>query len=245
MRTAQLFGFLALAILVTALVGLFGPDDEPVTVMAAYRPPILELTTATTETTQPTTTVARTQPEREPDVDALGVPTGDLLMTTTTVALPDEASAKAPSPNPAPPATQPRAVATTPTTTTTTPPPEAESGPSPDFESQFASKINGFRSDNGLSNLSRDGSLDSRARGWAEQMFGNGGLSHSDLGSLLPPWSAAGENVGMGGSVDGVFDALVGSSGHKANMLGDYTHFGVGVWVDASGTIWTAHVFTR
>ena len=243
MRIAPLFGFVAFAILVTALVGLFGSDEEPATVEAAYRPPVLELTTVTTETTQPTTTVITSPPvDREPDVDALGVPVGELLVTTTTVTLPSEASAKAPSSKPAPPATQPRAV-TAPTTTV--PPPEAESGPNADVEAGFASKINSFRSDNGLGELSRDGSLDSRARGWAEQMAGNGGLSHSDLGSLLPPWSAAGENVGKGGSVNGLFDALVGSSGHKANMLGDYTNFGVGVWVDSSGTIWTAHVFTR
>jgi uncharacterized protein YkwD len=76
-------------------------------------------------------------------------------------------------------------------------------------------------------------------------MAGDGGLSHSNLGSLVPPWSAAGENVGMGGSVKAVFSALAGSSGHRANMLGDYTHFGVGVWVDSDGVIWTAHVFTR
>jgi uncharacterized protein YkwD len=76
-------------------------------------------------------------------------------------------------------------------------------------------------------------------------MAEQGDLSHSKLASLLPPWSAAAENVGMGGSVKGVFNSLAGSSGHKTNMLGDYTHLGVGVWVDGSGTIWTAHIFTR
>jgi uncharacterized protein YkwD len=76
-------------------------------------------------------------------------------------------------------------------------------------------------------------------------MAGNGDLSHSDLSSLLPPWSAAGENVGVGGSVKGIFGALADSSGHRANMLGDFTHFGIGVWVDSEGRIWTAHVFTR
>jgi uncharacterized protein YkwD len=118
-------------------------------------------------------------------------------------------------------------------------------GPSAEFEGQFVSRINGLRSDNGLGALTRDGSLDSRARSWAEKMAGDGGLSHSDLGSLLPPWSAAAENVGMGGSVKSIFGALAGSSGHRANMLGDYSHVGVGVWVDSDGAIWTAHVFTR
>ncbi|MGA8039539.1 MAG: CAP domain-containing protein, partial [Acidimicrobiia bacterium] len=62
---------------------------------------------------------------------------------------------------------------------------------------------------------------------------------------LLPPWSAAGENVGTGGSVGSIFDALVGSSGHRANMLGDYTHMGVGVFVDGAGRLWAVHLFTR
>ncbi len=75
-------------------------------------------------------------------------------------------------------------------------------------------------------------------------MAGQGSLSHSDLGRFLPPWSAAGENVGMGGSVSSLFDALKASPGHRANMLGGYTHFGVGVWVDGSGNLWTTHIFT-
>jgi uncharacterized protein YkwD len=54
-----------------------------------------------------------------------------------------------------------------------------------------------------------------------------------------------GENVGVGGSVSSIFGGLTNSAGHNANMLGDFTHFGVGVWVDASGAIWTTHVFTR
>lgn len=73
----------------------------------------------------------------------------------------------------------------------------------------------------------------------------NGSLDHSDIGSLLPPWNAAGENIGVGGSVAVIFDALVGSSGHRANMLDDWTHMGIGVWRDSDGNLWTCHVFTR
>jgi uncharacterized protein YkwD len=28
-------------------------------------------------------------------------------------------------------------------------------------------------------------------------------------------------------------------------MVGDYTHLGVGVWVDSSGKLWTVHLFAR
>lgn len=112
-------------------------------------------------------------------------------------------------------------------------------------ESDFASKINSFRKSNGLATLSRDSSLNSYARSWAKKLAQSGGLSHSNIGSLLPPWSAVGENVGTGGSVQGIFDALKASSGHRSNMLGNFTHFGVGVYQDSNGTLWTAHVFTR
>lgn len=76
-------------------------------------------------------------------------------------------------------------------------------------------------------------------------MAGSGELSHSDLGRLFPPWSAAAENVGMGGSAGGVFDALAASPGHLANMLGDYTDAGMAVFVDNDGSVWVVQVFTR
>jgi uncharacterized protein YkwD len=76
-------------------------------------------------------------------------------------------------------------------------------------------------------------------------MAERGDISHSNIGSLLPPWSSVGENVGAGGSAGSLFDALVDSSGHRSNMLGDFTHMGIGAWRDSSGTLWTAHVFAR
>ena len=135
-----------------------------------------------------------------------------------------------------------------PATTTTTAPPEEEP-PAGSFdgaaESEFASSIGSLRSANGLSGLSRNGSLDSWARDWAKSMAESGALSHSNIASLIPPWAAVGENVGQGGSVGQVFDLLASSSGHLSNMLGDFTHVGIGVWRDSNGVIWTAHVFAR
>ncbi|HET8738873.1 MAG TPA: CAP domain-containing protein [Acidimicrobiia bacterium] len=128
--------------------------------------------------------------------------------------------------------------------TTTAPKP---AGPTHDSgaESEFAASINSYRGSNGSAALTRSGSLDSYARSWAKHMASSGTLSHSNIGSLLGEWSSVGENVGYGGSVDAVFDALAGSSGHRANMLGDFTHVGVGAYRDANGTLWTAHVFAR
>lgn len=162
------------------------------------------------------------------------------IATTTTSQPARSAPTTAPA-SPAPPQTSP------PTTSapTTSPPSTAAGGFESGAASDFASRINSFRGSNGLPALSRDGSLDSYARNWAEKLARNGGLSHSNLSALLPPWSGAGENVGVGGSVGAIFDALVASSGHAANMLGEFTHMGVGAYRDSEGALWTAHVFTR
>lgn len=113
------------------------------------------------------------------------------------------------------------------------------------MESDFYGRINSIRASNGLGGLSSNGALAGYARSWAKHMAERGSLGHSSIGSLVPPWSSVGENVGQGGSVGGIFGALAGSSGHLSNMLGNFTHVGVGVYVDSGGTIWTAHVFAR
>lgn len=151
----------------------------------------------------------------------------------------------------APPATTPTTAASSgkaKSSQTTSPPTTkatSQAGYLSSAESDFASKINSYRSANGMASLKRDSSLNSYARSWAKKMAQSGKLSHSNIASLLPPWSSAGENVGTGGSVKAIFGALKSSPGHRANMLGDFTHFGVGVWRDGSGVLWTAHVFTR
>lgn len=160
--------------------------------------------------------------------------------TTTTVPV-DDGPAVAAQPRAEPPS----APEETSTTTTTTAPAEPTGAFDSAAESQFASSINTLRSSNGLQALSRDGSLDARARDWAKHMAENGSLSHSNLSSLIPPWSSVGENVGAGGSVSEIFSLLESSSGHRSNMLGDFTHVGIGVWRDAEGTLWTTHVFAR
>jgi len=135
---------------------------------------------------------------------------------------------------------------TAPTTTSpTTPPTTIKAEYRSDFEGDFHGRINSLRSANGLPGLSRNGSLDSRARSWAKTMAESGSLKHSNISSLVPPWSSAAENVGKGGSVSSIFGLLKGSGGHYANMVGDYTDVGIGVWRDSSGTLWTVHVFAR
>lgn len=129
-------------------------------------------------------------------------------------------------------------------TTTTISSSSSQSGFDSGAESAFYSNINSLRASEGLPTLTRDSGLDAEARGWAQTMASAGALSHSDLGRLIPPWSAVAENVGNGPGVSSIFSALSASSGHLSNMTGDYTDVGIGVWLDDEGILWTVHIFT-
>lgn len=134
-----------------------------------------------------------------------------------------------------------------PTTPPTTSPPPTKASPElrASYEAEFFDRINSYRSSSGLTTLTRDGSLDARARDYARRQAEAGSLKHSNLASLVPPWLAAGENLAVGGSVQSVFSSLVNSGSHRSIIVGNYTHVGIGVWVDGNGAIWTTHVFAR
>jgi uncharacterized protein YkwD len=233
-----------LTLIAAAAVALTLDDQDP---------SVVHLAKATTTTTAEAdlsalvqSGVSPTLPEEERQLTEEAVERATSTTTTSTTLAPTTTSpptttTSTAAGSTAPPQTSP------PTTSapTTSPPTTAAGGFVSGAENDFASRINSFRGSNGLSGLSRDGSLDSYARAWAEQLAVDGALSHSNLSALVPPWSAAGENVGVGSSVASLFDALVGSAGHRDNMLGDFTHMGIGVFRDSGGSLWTAHVFTR
>ena len=162
--------------------------------------------------------------------------------TTTTVATTTTAAATTTTTAPPPPPPPPTTTAPPPPATTSTT--SAGGGFNSSHEADFRARINGLRSGVGVAALAGDGGLDGYARNWAQHMAQTGDFSHSDIGSLLGPWSTVGENIAWGYSVESMFNGLVGSSGHYGNMVNpSFTHFGVGVWVAADGRIWTAHVF--
>lgn len=58
-------------------------------------------------------------------------------------------------------------------------------------------------------------------------------------------FSAAGENIARGGNIESLHQALMNSSGHRANILSStYTHVGIGV-VEQNGTLWVAQHFAK
>ena len=215
---------------------------SPASTFSSFGVPVTTAASSTTTSTSTTTTT--TAP---PATTALptSAPPATTARPVATTAPPTTAAAPATT---APPAT------TTPPTTAppaTTPPitaPPTTAAPAGSFnaaaESDFASRINGLRASVGKPALAGNAELQNYARWWAKYMAEHNSFAHSDIGALLDPWTIVGENIGAGGNVAGIFGALVNSPGHYNNMVeARFTAVGVGVYIDASGKLWTAHVF--
>jgi uncharacterized protein YkwD len=156
--------------------------------------------------------------------------------TTTTIA--------PPAPEPAAPRTVRPASA--PSTPAPSAPPAAVAPIDTGGAASLTARTNSVRASVGLPALERDGSLDAAAIDWARELAASGRLRHSTITKSIigKPWTSAGENVGVGPSVDAVHDALVASAGHYANIAGaSFTRVGVGVATDASGQVWVVEVF--
>jgi uncharacterized protein YkwD len=134
-----------------------------------------------------------------------------------------------------------------------TPAPAAVSAPAtlgvagdPTAEGIFWLFDNNVRASIGVAPLRYDPSLQVYAQRQAQAMAAAGQLSHSNVASLLGPWSAVAENIGFGPSAEAINQALVVSPGHYQNLSNPaYSAIGVGVAFDAAGQMWTAHVFAN
>lgn len=121
--------------------------------------------------------------------------------------------------------------------------PAAIAGPG---EGDMLARINASRSANGLPALANHGSLVSFARNHSVAMAGTDSIWHSsNLGSAASGWSRIGENVGRGPNVPTLHAAFMASSGHRANILGDFTHAGVGTYVTDAGMMYVTVVFMK
>ena len=108
------------------------------------------------------------------------------------------------------------------------------------------SLTNRDRGANGKGSVSRDGCMDGEASGWARHMAETKVMSHSaDAGDSVTGCrgssAAWADNVGNGVpcSADEMQRWWMGSSGHRANLLGArYAVVGIGVWADATGHCW-------
>jgi uncharacterized protein YkwD len=112
-------------------------------------------------------------------------------------------------------------------------------------EQAFVDKINQLRASLGLPTLAVDPELAAQARVWSQTMKDAGNIFHSkalDAG-ISADWEKLGENVGVGDTVDALFDAFVNSPKHYENLVDPSFRFiGVGVVWDG-GRMFTAHRF--
>lgn len=103
--------------------------------------------------------------------------------------------------------------------------------------------VNKERSSRHLGVLRWDDELAAKAQQWAEHLADAGTLSHSTLtDGVSAGWRRLGENVGSGGDVHEVHDGFMGSSSHRAAILGNFDRAGMGV-VEQGGKIWVVEVF--
>ena len=135
---------------------------------------------------------------------------------------------------------------------------------------QVLALINQARSAAGLPALTITSGLNSSASAHNSTMAGGCGLSHQcpgepDLGARETAagvhWTAAGENIGEGGPVAnttaaiaqmavGLTQAMLNEKppddGHRRNILSSsFTHVGIAVFRDSSGTVWLTQDFSN
>ena len=112
-------------------------------------------------------------------------------------------------------------------------------------EGDLLSKINASRSAAGLPPVSMHSDLVPDARNHSAAMMAEGRVYHtSNLAGVASGWEALAENVGAGPTVGDLHAAFMNSSGHRANVLGDYNYVGIGVASDGS-LLWVTVIFMR
>ena len=111
----------------------------------------------------------------------------------------------------------------------------------------LAGMVNSYRGSNGLSGLSRDGTLDQVAQNWAQWMASNQVLQHNPnyASQIGGGWSRSGENIvrntgaqswSSGDITSWMFGWWQNSAPHRANILNTaYTHVGVGYAMGSGG----------
>jgi hypothetical protein len=102
---------------------------------------------------------------------------------------------------------------------------------SPSDETGFVARINSLRAAKGIPALEVDAGLTAKARAWAQTMADKGTIWHSSLtDGITANWRKLGENVGVGGSVEGLHTAFVNSPKHYDNLVDpSFRLIGIGV----------------
>jgi hypothetical protein len=120
----------------------------------------------------------------------------------------------------------------------------------PADEARVLQMVNVTRAQLGLTPLASNQALVDVARAQSQRMAAKGDIYHNpnlseELTDLGLPWVRAGENVGVGPSVDSIEQAFVASPHHYENIVrSGYRFLGVGVIVEG-GRVWVTQVFAE
>jgi len=109
-------------------------------------------------------------------------------------------------------------------------------------------EINQVRARAGLGALAIHLAASEIARDWSQQMAAGGFFSHrpgDQLSAMLPSgWRQWGENIASAPDIFWAQSSLEQSPGHYANMVGEFTHVGIGVY-RVNGQVWVTQNFVQ
>jgi uncharacterized protein YkwD len=181
-------------------------------------------------------------PVPEPIATAVLEPTATAVLEPTPTSSPEPTSTVEPFIEPTP---EPTVEATPePTATATAVPLQSPA----QLEAYVLGKINQVRSNAGLGPVAIDPTISTISRDWSQQMASGGFFSHrpsGQLSAMLPAgWREWGENIASAPDIFWAQSSLERSPGHYANMVGNFTHVGIGVYVTGQ-KVWVTQNFVR
>lgn len=120
------------------------------------------------------------------------------------------------------------------------------------IESDILTGVNKYRESKGLSKLARVDEVTFQADDHTVYMTNNEVVNHDNFNVRYSNLvtgvgaKAVAENVAFGySSADAVVKAWIASDGHRVNIEGDYTHFGISVDKDKNGKNYFTNIFMR
>jgi len=113
--------------------------------------------------------------------------------------------------------------------------------------SQILQDTNAFRAQNGKPALKESAVIDALAQVWTQYMASTGDFRHNPVYFEQYPGdpSAGAENIGYGYTPDTIVSAWISSAGHRANLLGNYTHIGIGYARSSGGRAYFTQNFAK
>ena len=119
-------------------------------------------------------------------------------------------------------------------------------------ELELMNIINDYRVSRGLNSLSKVDYMSAKSEEHDNYMISKGGISHDYFQdryeALVKNLGAVNvsENLAYNYSTpQGVFNAWLNSTGHKANIEGDFTHFGISIRTNSEGKKFYTNLFMK